>query len=80
MRGTVGAISRILRTIIRGKNIRTSAAIAIPTFTRRVEERAAVAIRLNHAVVADMVAAVDMVAAIVEPPYRFAKSVMSAFK
>jgi hypothetical protein len=70
MPGTIGAISRILPTITRGKNITTSVAIAIPTFTVRVEEGAAVAIRLNHAVVVDAVA-VDMVAAIVERTYLF---------
>jgi hypothetical protein len=80
MPGTIGAISRILPTITRGKNITTSVAIAIPTFTVRVEEGAAVAIRLNHAVVVDAVAvdmaavdavAMDMVAAIVERTYLF---------
>jgi ribosomal protein L5 len=70
MPGTIGAISRILPTITRGKHITTSAAIAIPTFTLRVEEQVAVAIRLNHAVAGDAAAA-DMVATIVKPTHPF---------
>jgi hypothetical protein len=70
MHGTIGAISRILPTITDGKNITTSVAIAIPSFTVRVEEGAAVAIRLNHTVAVDM-AVVDMAAAIVEPTALF---------
>jgi len=69
MPGTIGAMRRILPPIIRGKHTTTSAAIAKPSITLRLQERAAavVAMRYNHAVAV----AVDAVAAVVEPIYPF---------
>jgi hypothetical protein len=74
MLGAIEAITRILTTITPGKNITTTAGITKTSFMVQVEERAAVAMRLNHTVVVatkvgDMKAedTVDMAVATAEP-------------
>ena len=75
MLGAIEAITRILTTITPGRNITTTAAITKTSFMVQVEERAAVAMRLNHTVVVaatkvgDMKAedTVDMAVATAEP-------------